>query len=75
MNTSAQHYLHPPTHLFTVRLWMEEFGHGEGEVRIQVKHVLSGETHYFREWEPLITYLLVKMEEVENDASSKGADA
>ena len=36
----------PISHLFTARLWVEEFGYGQYEVRIQVKHVLSGEIRY-----------------------------
>jgi len=37
------------SHLFTVRLWLEELGDGRAEWRGQVQHVLSGETHYFRD--------------------------
>lgn len=37
---------HPRTHLFTVRLWVEPLGDEQGE-RMQVRHVLSGETRYF----------------------------
>jgi hypothetical protein len=58
---------HPQSHLFTVRLWVESLGHGHGEVRMQVRHVLSGETCYFREWPLLLSFLLAKMEEVEGE--------
>jgi hypothetical protein len=62
MNTQTTPSLHPRTSLFTVRLWLEEVGAGEREVRMQVKHVLSGETHYFREWTELVAFLQLKLE-------------
>ncbi len=63
MDTHEPHQLHPQSHLFTVRLWAEAFGEGQREVRMQVKHVLSGETRYFRDWSLLVTYLLEKGQE------------
>lgn len=74
MNTSTQRHLYPSTHLFTVRLWVEALGEGQGEVRMQVQHVLSGETRYFREWKPLISYLLTTMQEVEHNIGCKKDD-
>jgi hypothetical protein len=46
-------YISVPSHLFTVRLWCEDLGDRQIRWRGQVKHVLSGETHYFREWQEL----------------------
>ncbi len=46
------------SHLFTLRLWQEAWGAGQGEWRGQVRYVLSGEARYFREWSALIAYLL-----------------
>lgn len=43
--------------LFTVRLWQEELGNGQTEVRGKVQHVSSGEVRYFRDWPTLITFL------------------
>lgn len=63
MDTYEPHQLHPKSHLFTVRVWVEAFSDGEEEVRMQVKHVLSGETRYFRDWALLVTYLLAKLQE------------
>lgn len=63
MDTYAPHQLHAKSHLFTVRVWVEAFGDGEEEVRMQVKHVLSGETRYFREWTQMVMYLLAKLQE------------
>ena len=48
--------------LFTLRVWMEEVGDGRCEVRGQVKHVLSGETSYFREWPDLQALLQQRLE-------------
>lgn len=72
MNTSQPHRLHPATHLFTLRLWVETFGDGQGEVRMQVKYILSGETRYFRDWGLLLTYLQTQMQEVESESELKG---
>ena len=44
--------------LFTVRLWQEELGDGQTEVRGKVQHVSSGEARYFRDWPTLIAFLL-----------------
>ena len=45
----------PLSHLFTVRLWQEELGNGQTEVRGKVQHVSSGEVRYFRDW-PMLAY-------------------
>ena len=45
--------LRATSHLFTVRLWSEDLGGDQVEWRGQVTHVLSGEAHYFREWQEL----------------------
>jgi hypothetical protein len=47
--------------LFTLRLWVEEVGEGEREVRMQVKHIVSGETRYFRDWAEVMAFLMVKL--------------
>ena len=49
--------LSAPSHLFTVRLWPNDLGEGQVEWRGKVQHVLSGEAHYFREWQELETHL------------------
>lgn len=48
--------------LFTIRLWQEDLGPEPGEVRMQVRHVLSGETLCFREWARLVEYLEHKLQ-------------
>ena len=40
-----------------VRVWLEDLGNGKAEWRGKVKHVLSGEVRYFREWSNLMTIL------------------
>jgi hypothetical protein len=47
--------------LFTVRVWREKVDAGQWEVRIQVRHVLTGETRYFRDWSLLAAYLAGKL--------------
>lgn len=42
------------THLFLVRMWNEELGDGESEMRGRLQDVLTGETSYFRDWEGLV---------------------
>ncbi len=65
---------YPRSHLFMVRLWLEAFGDGQREVRIQVQHVLSGERRYFRQWSLLVAYLLAKLQEVETAAQQEEID-
>lgn len=48
--------------LFTIRVWYEQFDAEQREVRMQVRHVLSGETRYFSAWPPLIDHLLSKLD-------------
>ncbi len=54
MNT---HPLSHKSHLFMVRVWLEDLGDGETEWRGQVKHVLSGEVRYFRDWATLLEHI------------------
>ena len=48
--------------LFTVRLWYELVNAGQSEVRMQAKHILTGETRYLREWSLLGIYLTSKLD-------------
>lgn len=45
------------SHLYTVRLWLEDLGDGRVEWRGQVEHVMSGERRYFRSWPSLLEQL------------------
>ena len=61
--------------LFTVRLWYEPVDAGQWEVRMQAKHILTGETRYFREWPLLATYLASKLDapDAESNQQMKSA--
>ena len=37
------------TQMFAMRVWAEEVENGRFEIRGTLKHVLSGETHHFRD--------------------------
>ncbi|MCL4860225.1 MAG: hypothetical protein KJZ93_12495 [Caldilineaceae bacterium] len=65
---------HPRTHLFTVRLWVERYGDDQREVRMQVRHVLSGETRYFRAWSEVVAFLLAKMQSVDVESREESGD-
>ncbi len=54
-------------HLFTVRLWLEDLGEGRTEWRGKMKHVLSGEVRYFRDWPTLIALLQALLAEAEKN--------
>ena len=64
----------PRSHLFTVRLWREEIGGGAFEMRMQVKHVLSGETRYFRFWPDVERFLLLTVQRLESDSRQSDDD-
>jgi hypothetical protein len=51
--------------LFTVRLWVEDLGEEGTEYRGVVRHVLSGATWHFRDWEDLRTYMVSPLERPE----------
>ena len=52
-----KHHREQPSQLFTIRVWLEPLGHDQSETRGQVRHVLTGEIRYFREWAALIAYV------------------
>ncbi len=61
---------HPQTHLFMVRVWLEDLGESKTEYRGKVQHVLSKEAHYFRGWPMLIKILhelILKREDVTSE--------
>lgn len=53
---------HSPSHLFTLRLWQEDLGADQNDWRGRLKHVLSGDTHHFRDWSTLVDSLLAMLE-------------
>lgn len=60
---------HSRSHLFTVRVWVERFGQDQSEMRMQIRHLGSGETRYFREWPDLAAFVLSKVEELSAERS------
>lgn len=58
------------SHLFTVRVWVEELGDGEREWRGKVQHVPSGEVCYFREWSKLLMFLVEVLPTLAPDADT-----
>jgi hypothetical protein len=63
---------HPPSQLFTVRLWPEELGNGQVEWRGSVQHVTSGQRRYFREWPALVAAIQAMLAGCEGNAQSAG---
>ena len=53
------------TQVFIVRIWYEAQEAGEREVRIQARHVLTGETRYFLAWPALTAYLAGKLDVID----------
>jgi len=51
-----------PSQLFTVRVWKESVQDGSPQVRVQVKHVLSGATRTFREWSQVVAFIVERMQ-------------
>lgn len=59
------------SYLFTVKIWREPLGEGQTEIRYQARHVLSGESHGFRDGTLLITFLQTKLDEMERAPPSE----
>lgn len=51
-----------PSYLFTLRVWHEHLGNGQVEWRGQIRHVLTGQVHYFRGWSALAEHLRTMLE-------------
>ena len=56
-----------PTHLFTVRVWLETLDDDHSEWRGKVQHVLSGEGRAFRDWPALVAFFVAKLQEIKDD--------
>jgi hypothetical protein len=51
MNQSSQ------SHLFTMRLWIEDMGNGQWEWRGKLRYVVTEEVRYFRDWQGLVALM------------------
>lgn len=45
------------SHLFTLRMWLEDLGSGQKDWRGKVQHVSSGDALYFRDWQILESFV------------------
>jgi hypothetical protein len=57
VGTVAGRKRHEGTELFTVRLWREAVNGDRQETRGEVRHVVSGEARYFRDFSVLEEFL------------------
>jgi hypothetical protein len=60
------------SYLFMLRLWREELGGDEIELRGKVQHVTSSEVRYFRDWPTLIAFLLQVLSDSEPKVNMEG---
>jgi len=58
------------SHLFTVRVWQEEIGTDQTELRGKVQLHTSGDVRYFREWAALVPLLVTMLSELDNISES-----
>jgi hypothetical protein len=75
MSEITDSFRHPRSYLFTIRVWVEPSGDDRGEVRMQVRHVLSGETRYFRNWPEVVAFLLAKLPALDAEGCGEGGSA
>jgi hypothetical protein len=59
----------PRSQLFTLRVWGEDVGNGRIEFRGTLKHITTGETIHFRNWNTLIQHLETTWEQKKQDKS------
>lgn len=60
-----------PSQLFTVRVWVESGENGIKQIRIQVKHVMSGATRTYREWSQVVDFLTANLQASESVTKGK----
>jgi len=60
------------SYLFTIRLWTEPLGDGDGRVerRGQAQYVLTGERRSFRDWLTLVAFLEAKLQELDGGTAA-----
>jgi hypothetical protein len=54
---AKENQLEQSSHLFTLRMWLEDLGDGQLDWRGKVQHVNSGEVIYFRNWQTLEDFI------------------
>lgn len=50
------------SHLFTLRVWIEDLGENKSELRGRIQHVLTGQSRYFRDWSSVRDFLLALLD-------------
>jgi hypothetical protein len=65
--------IHPPSQLFTVRIWPEVSNQGAVTWRGKVQHVPNGAWRYFQEWNALTSFLQMQIEEMAAPPHSAGS--
>lgn len=60
----------PPSQLFVARIWKEVRTEEDSAVRVQIRHVLSGETRYFIRWCDVVRFVMQLMEDEESDTAA-----
>lgn len=70
MEHSGLRTSYPASALFTVRVWREIVGKEPSPLCMQVKHVLSGETRYFRDYSQVFEYFSDKVSIMEQSDGS-----
>nr|HRJ42891.1 hypothetical protein [Caldilineaceae bacterium] len=63
-----------PSHLFLARIWKESRSGEASALRVQIRHVLSGETRYFRRWRDVVRFVMERMEEESPGPGPPGED-
>jgi hypothetical protein len=61
------------SHLFTIRVWVESVDQDNRQLRIQVKHVLSGATRTFLQWSQAIAFIEAQIQE-KGSINTSGTD-
>ena len=64
-DTAVLNTVGPRSQVFIVRVWYEAQEEGERGVRIQARHVLTGEARYFLAWPALTAYLSGKLDVID----------
>ena len=65
MTQARKDHQHDPSHLFLVRLWLEESEGGGKQWCGKVQHVVYGEAQYFQNWTSLIANFESMLQAVE----------
>ena len=58
------------SHLFTLRMWLENLGNGQTDWRGKVQHVNSGEARYFRDWPTLEAFVERLLHKIDPEGTS-----